>query len=61
MPPNSPIVRAAVPLPPVTMARPRFLVLTSAAVLPPITLCWKRRTSAGVRSLTVRLPRSGMM
>ena len=61
MPPSNPIVRAAVPFPPVTIARPRRFVLTSAADFPAITSRWKLPASMVVKSLTVRFPIRGMM
>jgi len=55
------MVRAAVPLPPVTIARPRVFIFTSAADLPLITSRWNLPASVAVKSLTVRLPISGLM
>ena len=61
IPPRRPTVRVAVPGPPSTMARPRFLVLTSALVLPVATSRINRLMSAGTRSATRRVPRRGFI
>ena len=60
-PAKRPIVRAAVPFPPVTMARPLNFVLTSAADFPAMTSRWNFPASMAVKSLTVRFPIRGMM
>ena len=61
IPPSRPTVREAVPLPPSTIARPRFLVLTSAAVFPFATSRMNRLTSAEVISEIRFLPSNGLM
>ena len=60
MAPSTAVDRAAVPLPPETIARPRDLVLMSTAVLPAATSRWKSSTSSVVSDATTFGPSSGL-
>jgi len=61
IPPSSRSVRVATPLPPVTIARPRGLVLSSTAVSPRAIAATNSLTKRGFRSKSLTFPRSGRM
>jgi hypothetical protein len=53
--------RDAMPIPPLTMVRPRGPVFSSFAVLPAATSDWKRARSVFVKPRAIRVPSSGLM